>query len=98
MRTRPLVVGALMTLAAGAAAPHGLPPAFGPADQARTAPDPRVRTYLTATRVVWTSDASGTHVKNANRLLLPGTGQAELVNRSPAVLRSDANHTAGVLL
>ena len=98
MRTRPLVVGALMTLAAGAAAPHGLPPAFGPADQARTAADPRVRTYLTATRVVWTSDASGTHVENANRLLLPGTGQAELVNRSPAVLRSDANHTAGLLL
>jgi alpha-L-rhamnosidase len=87
-----------LALATTVSAAHELPPVFGNEDKARTAPDTRVRSYLTATRVVWTSDTSGTHVKNAQRLLIPGTGQAELVNRSPSVLKSDARHTAAVLL
>jgi alpha-L-rhamnosidase len=99
MRPFPLVITCFSAaLAASVCVARALPPVFAADDQAEAAVDPRARAYLTAKRVVWTSDASGVHVRNAEKLLIPGSGQAELVNRSPVVLKSSAGHTAGVLL
>jgi alpha-L-rhamnosidase len=87
------------TAAVGHAEPR-LPPVFDTQDAARASEfDTRVRTYLAPTRIVWTSDSSGTQVVNPQRLLKRGaTGQAELVNRDLAALKSDASGRGAILL
>jgi alpha-L-rhamnosidase len=95
-------LGGLLIIAAAAVghAEPRLPPVFGAQDAARASEfDTRVRTYLAPTRIVWTSDSSGTQVINAQRLLKHGvTGQAELVNRDLTVLKSDAGRRGAILL
>ncbi len=89
-----LVVLSHFCLAVGQA----LPPVFVTQDAARVRHDPRVRTYLAPTRIVWTSDPSGQRIVNAQRLLSVGSGQAQLVNRDLTVLESDATHAPGILV
>ena len=60
--------------------------------------DLRVREYVSAKRIVWKSDATGAYVTNADHLLKPGTGQAELFAKNVTALKSDSQHTAAVLL
>lgn len=95
------LVGLLFIVVAAAAhAQARLPPVFAAADAARASEiDTRIRTYLAPTRVVWASDTTGVQVVNAQRLLQPdATGQAELVNREIAALRSDASRGGAILL
>lgn len=95
------LVGLLFIAAAavGHADPR-LPPVFATSDATRASQfDTRIRTYLAPTRIVWASDTSGAQVINAQRLLNhDATGQAELVNRDMAALRSDASHRGAILL
>lgn len=95
------LVGLLLIAAAAVAhADPRLPPIFAASDTTRASQfDTRIRTYLAPTRIVWASDISGVQVVNAQRLLKhDATGQAELVNREIAALRSDANHGGAILL
>lgn len=54
--------------------------------------------FLTPTRIVWTSDPTGRYVKNADVLLKPGISQADLNARDGFKLISDKNHKGGVVL
>ncbi len=75
---------------------QNLPPVFGkdyPAEK-----DSRVRQYLTATRIVWQSDRSGKSIVDAENLLRPGTGQADLVHKNFCKLISKDGEKPGLVL
>lgn len=67
-------------------------------DPAGMAKDPRVRMYLSPTRIVWKSDHTGSFVKDEHQLLKPGNGQAELINKDLVSLKNDGKHQPGILL
>ena len=73
-----------------------LPPIFG--ENAITRIDSRVTSYLTPKRIVWMSDNSGEFIKNAEKLLLPGTGQADLVHKNVAFFKSNNGHVPSIIL
>lgn len=75
-----------------------LPPAFGPQYAGKVRKDERVRRYITPQRILWKSDNSGVWVKNAERLLQPDNGQADLSNNNLCVLKNDGSHQSGILL
>lgn len=75
---------------------QNLPPVFGtdyPAEK-----DSRVRQYLTATRIVWQSDRSGKSIVDAENLLRPGTGQADLMHKNFCRLISKDGEKPGLVL
>ena len=55
-----------------------LPPVFAGKDASKVRSTSLTRKYLTAERVVWVSDPTGQFVKNAENILNPGIGQANL--------------------
>lgn len=57
-----------------------------------------VEKYVAPVRLVWTSDAGGVHVQHADRLIRNYCGQVAVNESNFTVLRSDAGHTASVLL
>lgn len=76
-----------------------LPPIFdGNPIAAQAQKDPRVRMYLSPQRILWQSDQSGKYIKDAQYLLKPGNGQAELVNKNLITLKSDGQSEPGILL
>lgn len=70
-----------------------LPPAFeaGRKFQKET----EGRQFLAPVRVLW---KTGTGVTNAEKLLLPGNGQADLANKGLCILKNTGGPNAGVLL
>ena len=69
-------------------APIPLPP--GASDLAERANfDPRVRQYITPTRLVWQSKEPGAVVENPEVLLKTGSGQVTLSNPTSCVLRNE---------
>lgn len=58
--------------------------------------DPRVREYITPTRIVWQGDSS--RITGEECLLLPGTGQADLSTTQMCVLRSSPTSHPSLLL
>ncbi|WP_285008580.1 alpha-L-rhamnosidase C-terminal domain-containing protein [Pedobacter faecalis] len=74
-----------------------LPPVFKESPKGMEV-DKRARVYLSPTRILWQSDATGKYVKDAGQLLKPGNGQGELVNKNMVTLLSDAKHKGGLLL
>ncbi|CAG4995285.1 hypothetical protein DYBT9275_01599 [Dyadobacter sp. CECT 9275] len=85
-----LVVNALYSSA------QKLPPVFGDETQYQT--DSRVRSYLTARRIVWMSDHTGAFIKGPQNLLLPGSGQADLVHKNFCTLKSTDKIKPGIVL
>ena len=75
---------------------QSLPPIFGSSTIAEK--DARVRQYLTATRIVWQSDRSGKSIVDAQNLLLPGTGQADLVHKNFCKMISKDGDKPGLVL
>ena len=73
-----------------------LPPIFGEQVQARK--DSRTTTYLTPQRIVWTSDKTGNYISNEEKLLIPGTGQADLVHQNVAYFKSKDGHVPSIIL
>ena len=59
---------------------------------------PPLQHYLSPLRIVWQTPDAGGHIQNAQRLLLPGNGQADLTNRNMCILRSDATGKPSLLL
>lgn len=60
--------------------------------------DTRTRAYLSPTRIVWQSDQDDALIRNADRLLLPGNGQADLVSKDLCVLSGNADKETALLL
>jgi len=54
--------------------------------------------YLTPTRIVWKSDSTGKYVKDAEYLLKPGTGQADLIKGEYFVISNDGKGNNGIVL
>lgn len=50
--------------------------------------DPRTRTYIAPTRIVWQYNGNGGLIHNINALLKPGDGQGVLTNCNLCVLKS----------
>ncbi|RYF75451.1 MAG: alpha-L-rhamnosidase [Cytophagaceae bacterium] len=74
--------------------PASLPPIFGTDRAQAVQTDPTVRRYLPATRILW---RTGT-ITNADRLLKPGNGQADLSGKDLCSLKSDSQTKPGLLL
>ncbi|WP_163718562.1 alpha-L-rhamnosidase-related protein [Mangrovibacterium lignilyticum] len=55
-----------------------IPPVFNQQDSLRIRKSKLSQLYISPKRIVWTSDPSGRKVKNANSLINPGVGQADL--------------------
>lgn len=75
-----------------------LPPAFDAARNQAAQSDARVRKYLPPTRILWQTENAAANISNADRLLLPGNGQADLSNKNLCVLKSDGRVKPGLLL
>ena len=59
--------------------------------------DPRIREYLTPTRVVWTTSDAGATVTTPEKLLIPGSGQVTLTHPAACVLKSTTSQPAILL-
>lgn len=75
-----------------------LPPVFGNTDASKVRSTALTRKYLTAERIVWVSDPSGKQVQNAENILTPGIGQADLNQGSYLTLISDKTSKPGLIL
>lgn len=75
-----------------------LPPVFGTKDASKVRSTALTRKFLTAERVVWTSDPSGKQVQNAENILNPGIGQADLNQGKYLTLVSDKTSKPGLVL
>ena len=73
-----------------------LPPVFG-TNPSSVQTTETVRKYLSPVRIVWQS-AQNESISNAERLLLPGNGQADLANANMCVLKSTRTHHPALLL
>lgn len=90
-----LALGLAFSLATHASAQ--LPPVFDASRSNSAQATPTVRKYLPPVKIVWQS-ANDSSIINAQRLLLPGNGQADLANADMCVLKSTrTNHPALVL-
>lgn len=76
-----------------------LPPVFGPEYQGITQNDEMTRTFISPVRVMWTSDPSGTLVKNTDVLLKMGNSQSEMSKRKIfCSIKSTDTETSSILL
>ncbi len=71
-----------------------LPPIFSAERAQQARPDPTVREYLPPVKITW---QTGT-VTNADRLLKPGNGQADLSGKGTCSLKGSGQSKAGILL
>jgi len=88
----------LFLITVGGQALAQLPPVFGETFRKAARGEQLSRYYLTPQRIVWQSDESGKHVKNAQSILTAGTGQADLNKGSYLTLTGSASHTPGIIL
>lgn len=73
-----------------------LPPIFD--ENTVSEKDARVRQYLTPTRIVWKSEGWQQSIVDAENLLRPGTGQADLMHKNFCYLKSTNGATPGIIL
>ena len=97
MKNRFILIIILFNYLAGDVAAQ-LPPIFKGINTGISEKDPRSRFYLSPQRIVWQSDQSGKYIIDAKNLLKPGNGQAELINKDLATLKSDDENKPGILL
>ncbi len=64
-----------------------LPPVFSQTRQSQSAET--VTRYLSPVKILWQTENAAANIKNEQRLLKPGNGQADLANRDMCVLKSD---------
>ncbi|WP_084165775.1 alpha-L-rhamnosidase-related protein [Dyadobacter crusticola] len=89
------LLGSALLFFAQTAASQNLPPIFDQSYQSQQ--DSRVRHYLTPQRIVWSSDKTGTSVIDAQKLLVKGSGQADLVHQNYCRLISTEQQKPGIL-
>ncbi len=78
---------------------HGqLPPVFAGTHINDVQNEEMVKRYLSPVRIVWETPNAATNITNAQRLLKPGDGQADLSGKDLCILRSNDKGKAGILL
>ena len=85
---------AIFSLATSAYAQATLPPIFDPARAEQAQSEATVRRFLPATRIVWQTGS----ITNAERLIKPGNGQADLSGKDLCSLKSDDKTRPGIVL
>jgi alpha-L-rhamnosidase len=75
-----------------------LPPVFLGTHQHDVQTEEMVRRYLSPVKILWETPNATTNIINANVLLKPGKGQADLSGSNYCVLRNDAKGKTGILL
>jgi hypothetical protein len=75
-----------------------LPPVWAVYDQSKLQSDSRVRTYITADRIVWKSTENAGFIKDEKNLLKPGIGQSVLGSENVCRLISNDKEHPGLLL
>lgn len=65
-----------------------LPPVFSETQTQNSQSPETVTRYLSPVKILWQNTRDAGHIKNLERLLLPGNGQADLANQNMAVLKS----------
>ena len=73
-------------------------PVWNQADKNRVQFDSRVRTYVTAERIVWKSTDSASFIRRAENLLKPGIGQSVLGSENVCRLISNDTERPAILL
>lgn len=92
---RVTIITIALCIAGAAKAQTYVPPVFG-ADSLNIHPDEMTRLYIPPQKIMWISNDS--LVNNAEVLLLPGTGQAELGRRNMCSMHTTKSDTASILL
>ncbi|WP_158799191.1 alpha-L-rhamnosidase [Pedobacter sp. L105] len=75
-----------------------LPPVFAGTHLKDVQKEETVRRYLSPVKILWQTPDASTHIKNAERLLQPGDGQADLSGQNLCVMHNDEKGKAGILL
>ncbi len=75
-----------------------LPPVFDPVRAKEAVTTSTTRKYLSPVRILWKTENAGGNIVNEQRLLKPGTGQADLVGGDLCLLKNDRNIQAALLL
>ena len=75
-----------------------MPPVWQQYDKNKIQYDSRVRTYVTAERLVWKSTENASLIRNAENLLKPGIGQSVLGSRGVCRLISNETEYPSILL
>lgn len=95
---RPFTIPCLLLSLLSATVKAQLPPVFE-ASRAKTAQStPTVRRYLTPVNITWRTENAGSRILNAEKLLLPGNGQADLAGKDMCILKSDGDIRPALLL
>lgn len=89
--------GLIVLLLSGTAKAQ-LPPVFEPERAQTTQTTETVRRYLAPVKITWRTQNADDHITNAERLLLPGNGQADLANKNMCILKSGDNIQPALLL
>lgn len=87
-----ILFSCLNSLAQTASSPS-LPPVFGHEQTRESQPDPTVRRYLSPVKILWQTGS----ITNAERLLKPGNGQADLSGKDLCSLKSTGSIKPGIL-
>jgi alpha-L-rhamnosidase len=75
-----------------------LPPVFAGTHLHDVQTEETVRRYLSPTRILWETPGADTHIINAEKLLKPGDGQADLSGKDLCIMHNDDKGKAGILL
>jgi hypothetical protein len=75
-----------------------LPPVFSNARNKEAQSEALVRRFLSPVRILWKTSNAFTNITNAERLLKPGNGQADLSGSDLCILHSDNKGKPGLLL
>ncbi|WP_340112942.1 hypothetical protein [Maribellus mangrovi] len=75
-----------------------LPPVFKNQDPGKVRSTSLVRKNLTPERIVWSSDTTGNYIRNAESLLNPSTGQADLSFGEFFTIQNDEETQHGIIL
>ncbi|MBD1394363.1 alpha-L-rhamnosidase-related protein [Mucilaginibacter glaciei] len=75
-----------------------LPPVFAGTHSKDVQTEPTVRRYLSPVRLLWQTTKDEANIRNTDKLLKPGIGQADLAGRDYCLMRNTAQNKAGILL
>src|SRR5665647_2097833 len=75
-----------------------LPPVFGPEYASKTSKSNLVKQYISPVKITWLSDVSGKSIVNANSLMNPANGQADLNTGKYFSMKSDNHTKPGIVL
>ena len=75
-----------------------LPPVFSSDDASKVRSTSLIQKFITPQKIVWTSDTTGKYVRNAESVLKPGKGQADLNKDKYFTISNDNQSQHGIIL